>query len=193
MESAGSHSTETVPGPPSPTPKPPRSQSAVPRNAKPAVVKGGTGIHAYVAEAARSMKRAATFSRAPSRAGSPRASSARPTVGRSDSGGSSQKAGRPASGRPPSGRASPLLTPDASVKLVSQDGSREGAASHHNGAASGISTISTFGCLVRGCSDPCMYMELTICFQPKWSDEGITVWILQRRQYAGGVKVSSST
>lgn len=139
LGSTDSHSaTEAPPGPRSPSPRPPRSQSAVARNSNPAAIKGGTGIHAYVAEAARSMKQAATLSRAPSRAGVMRASSARPSVGRTESGGPSKIAQRPVSGRPASGRVSLLLTPDASVTMVSQDGSREGAEARRNDAAPGI-------------------------------------------------------
>lgn len=126
-------------------PRPPTSPSRFTRDSKPAPIKGGTAIHAYVAEAARSMKRASTFSRAPSRAGQGRASTARPSIGRSESGSSSKNTDRPVSGRPASGRAPPLLTPDASVTMVSQDDSREGphrdAKHRSNDAAQSLSTL----------------------------------------------------
>lgn len=90
---------------------------------------GGTGIHAYVAEAARSMKRAATFSRGSCMAGTNprRASSARATFKDIHSDDESQTSSRPMTSRPDLGNRPPLLTPDASVTMVTGEaGSRDG-------------------------------------------------------------------
>jgi hypothetical protein len=101
--------------------RPPTAPPAVTRTA---TVKGGTAVHAYVDEAARNMKRAATLTRAAATTGSLRSTSARERVAPSTPEEVPKRPERPRSARPDGwASASPLLTPDASFTRVSVDGS----------------------------------------------------------------------
>lgn len=118
--------------------RPPRAQTAAPRVS----IKGGTGIQAYATEAARSMKRAATFSRASSKTGSRRAASARDFTRTS-----SDKQPPTLQLRPSTGRASMLLTPDASVTMLSGDDSRNGGHQEQPSAAASLMSHAPQGSL----------------------------------------------